>query len=99
MKNKQDMKNIILLRNLPSNIIDEAIIVLKDSYPQDKIEAPKENKHIIDEATLLISEYIENYKKDKSQDKKIAEKYKKIKLVNKILILGSCICLGMTILF
>lgn len=27
---KQDMKNVIILKNLPSNLIDEAIMVVKD---------------------------------------------------------------------
>ena len=29
--NNLDMKNIIVLKDLPSNIIDEAIVILKDN--------------------------------------------------------------------
>ena len=76
------MKNIIILKNLPSNIVDEAFVILK---PNKKIKiedyAEKVNKekekvtkygsrdYMVKEAEMVISNYlsdIENEKKERS---------------------------------
>ena len=67
------MKNMVVLKNLPSNLVEEAIIILKSSKKVKKLEridkkskANKEKKkskikerdYIIKEAEMLISSYI-----------------------------------------
>ena len=66
------MKNIVVLKNLPSNIVDEAIIILNNSYKVkklQKIEIKQDNNNycekeernkeqIIKEAEMVISDYI-----------------------------------------
>ena len=34
--NQEKLKNIIILKDLPSNLIEEAIIILKDNNSKDK---------------------------------------------------------------
>ena len=99
---KNNLKNIIVLKNLPSNIVDEAIVILK---PNKKIEAvdnknkyienkPINNIHVINEAEMLVSNYIcklEN-KDKKSNNKNLKNKYQRLKkysmLISFILVLS-----------
>ncbi len=88
MENKQ-LKNMIVLKNLPSNMIEEAIVVLKKNK---KIEITKQlekkeavqcrmnsNEYIVKEAELVISSYISEIEKNKKAKKvkNIEQKYKK----------------------
>ena len=72
MENEK-MKNMVILKNLPSNLVEEAIIILKSSKKVKKLEkidkaekinkekqknTPKEKDYIIKEAEMLISNYI-----------------------------------------
>lgn len=65
------MKNMIVLRNLPSNIIDEAFVVLKSNKKVKNVEKieknkkvknqennKKDNEYVIKEAEILVSDYI-----------------------------------------
>lgn len=88
-----NLKNIVILRNLPSNIVEEAFVVLKPNkkiktakYIEEKnnnkkiIENPKE--YIIKEAELIVSDYISTLEKGQSTESiKIEKKYKKLKLL------------------
>lgn len=90
-----NLKNIVVLKKLPSNIIDEAIIVLKSSKKVKKLEKVEKNKNIINEekktkdkdyilkeAEMLVNNYvskIENKQERKIIDKNIKEKYSKLK--------------------
>ena len=71
--NTGNLKNIVVLKDLPSNLIEEAIVVLKENKKIPKLEPAstekKENnsespkvinskEYIIKEAQMLISEYI-----------------------------------------
>ena len=89
------MKNMIVLKNLPSNIVDEAFVILK---PNSKIKvedyAEKCTKfgakdYMIKEAEMIISNYlsdIENEKRLKSMRiDKIELKYKRLKALTFIL--------------
>lgn len=89
------MKNIVVLKNLPSNIVDEAIVILKQNKKIKKFEHAEKKKqtvnkdierkndeYILKEAELLISNYIE--KNQESGKKEILKKherrkYKKLK--------------------
>lgn len=75
-----NMKNIVVLRNLPSNMIEEAIVILKanvDLRKQEVNDNKKENvkvgakskigatDYIIKEAESVVSNYISNMEKPK----------------------------------
>lgn len=84
--NQSGLKNMVVLRNLPSNLIEEAIIVLKSNKNIKQIEKIDKNKikekpkeklkerdYIQKEAEMLISSYIkriEDRKKEKNEIKK-----------------------------
>lgn len=89
-----NMKNIVVLKNLPSNLVDEAIVILKTKKYAKKLQLAekKSNKinmqeknnedYVIKEAESVIASYIskiENGKKIKKSNNNIAEKYKKLK--------------------
>ena len=72
------MRNIVILKNLPSNLIEEAFIVLKKNQKIKKMEYAEtksdafsdareqgENAYVVKEAEMLISDYI---KKIETQD-------------------------------
>lgn len=90
-----NLKNMVVLKNLPSNIVDEAIIILKNSKKIKKLEKVENNKttnkkekqttqkdYILKEAEMLVNSYvskIENKEDKKIADNKMQQKYKKIK--------------------
>lgn len=92
-----NMKNIVVLKNLPSNLVEEAIVVLKNTNKikqykvleqkkeKTKIESKKcedSQKYIIREAEMLISNYISDIEKSKSNNKnnqKLEKKYHRLK--------------------
>ena len=95
--NNLDMKNIIVLKDLPSNIIDEAIVILKDNKikKREKSENASEfmNSNVISEAQNVISEYIERLerpKKERQNEKKLLLKYKRLQILS-ILVTGGMI--------
>lgn len=71
------MKNIVVLKNLPSNIVDEAIMVLKPnkkvkniqyikrSEEKEKVQKP-ENGYIVKEAEMLISNYLKEIEESRN---------------------------------
>lgn len=89
-----DMKNMVVLKNLPSNMVEEAIIIFKESQKVKQKEfidkgkkvnlAQKQTKsrdYILKEAEMLVTDYInkiENKKKLKNNNE-IINKYKKLK--------------------
>lgn len=110
----ENMKNMIVLKNLPSNIVDEAIVILKPNIKLKSLNIPEKNsvknkknkeiksknpkKYIINEAEMVVSNYIskiENEKKNVSKvNKKIENKYKRVRALAMflgILFLFSCI--------
>lgn len=93
------MKNIVVLKNLPSNLVEEAFIILKSNklaqslkYIEKKETAkPKENNnkskdYIVREAEMVISNYISSLeKKEKKPDtSKIKNRYKWLKIYSVI---------------
>ena len=84
--NTSNMKKMIVLKDLPSNIVEEAIVVLKSNLDIKKYEFAenidtkqtktlKSNKeksgdYIIKEAESVISNYISNLEKPKEIEKK-----------------------------
>lgn len=90
------MKNIVVLKNLPSNLVEEAIVILKTNKYAKRLEhidknnannnciKNKENKdYVVREAESVISNYITKIEKNKNEKapiKNIEKKYKKLKL-------------------
>lgn len=93
-----NLKNMVVLKSLPSNIVEEAIVILKKNIkvkefePQNNAETKnkinnKESEnnqkdYIVKEAEMLVNDYIstmENNKKKEQLNKKINDKYKKMK--------------------
>ena len=89
------VKNIVVLKSLPSNIVEEAIIILKSNKYAKKLQIIEKNnnkeleqaesngkEYIIKEAEALLSGYIskiENNRCIERPNKSLKEKYKKLK--------------------
>lgn len=92
---KNNLKNIVVLKNLPSNIVDEAIVILKPNKKIKKVEVFEKsnnkkninqelnnNMHIVNEAEMLVNQYIcelEKKGKNPNTDSLIKEKYQRLK--------------------
>ena len=94
-----NLKNIIILKNLPSNLIDEAIVVLKqnvssktynkvkDGQTGNNQEKKKNNDYVVNEAQMHIAEYISNlnHKNTSTQNRELERKYLRLKRITKLL--------------
>lgn len=93
--NENKMKNMVVIRNLPSNIVEEAYIVLKPNQKLKKqVENSKEEQknvsdYVVKEAEMVLNNYISNIEETKkgktSEARKIERKYKKLKNITLIL--------------
>ncbi len=105
---KSQMKNMVVLRNLPSNLIEEAIIVFKTVKSAkefqyiDKIESTKndQNKkntkdYMVHEAESVISNYIKNNEKKTTRvnNSNVNKNYKRLKLYSIIVSIAFLIAL------
>jgi len=94
---KANMKNMVVLKDLPSNIVEEAIIILKPNVKLKSLNLSesknsgnklKQNseKYIINEAEMVISDYLSNIEKKKKfefmTNNKLEKKYKKAKIIS-----------------
>ena len=94
MENSQ-MKNIVVLKNLPSNMIEEAIVILKskksarefqyidkDTKTIKQKDSKDKKDFIIKEAESVISNYIDSSEKNnkKKENSTIKKKYKRLKI-------------------
>lgn len=93
MKNMESMRNIIRIKDVPSNTIEEAIIILKENKKVKKYEysnkfkkinqkSDEDNKFVIKEAELIISDYLSKSEANENDNKK---KIKKLKFTSVIL--------------
>lgn len=99
------LKNIIVLKGMASNVVQEAIVILKPNVDLEKSSNIIKNKdHNIEnnkkKSVVLEAEYvIKNYIKEientntKRKNKKIEKKYKYSKILNIILLIGFIISL------
>ncbi len=75
-----NMKNMVVLKNLPSNLVEEAIVILKSSKKVKKLQkidkgnqvkkeqdVKKEKDYILKEAEMLISSYISKLENNREQ--------------------------------
>ena len=67
--NPNQMKNMIVLKDLPSNLIDEAFIILKNNKKikalerienknNSKLQKENSREYIVKEAEMIISNYL-----------------------------------------
>ncbi len=88
---QNNLKNIIVLKDLPSNIVEEAIVILKTNKKAKKVQKiekrkkaneqekkPKQSDYILKEAELLVSNYITGIE-EKKEAKKENSKQSEIK--------------------
>lgn len=89
-----DMKNMVVLKNLPSNMVEEAIIIFKENQKvmekelidkSNKINfnetQPKSKEYILKEAEMLVTDYInkiEEKSKTNKTEKNLKSKYKNL---------------------
>ena len=85
---ESNFKNTIVLKNIPSNIIEEAIIVLKQDkkvWELKKIENSKEKgieekqsplkkDYVVKEAEMIVADYMKGINKRKKQKEEIKNK-------------------------
>lgn len=105
---KSQMRNMVVLRNLPSNLIEEAIVVFKtvkgakEFQYIDKIESTKndQNKkntkdYMVHEAESVISNYIKNNEKKTTSvnNSNVNKNYKRLKLYSIIVSIAFLIAL------
>ena len=80
--NMSDMKNIVILKDLPSNLVDEAIVFLKQNQKIKKLEYieniekfkeggqnDKNKDFLANEAKLVIADYILKIEKENNSTK------------------------------
>lgn len=102
-----NMKNMVILKNLPSNLVEEAIIILKSSKKVKKLEKvdknnnrnqaetiKKEKDYILKEAEMLVSSYI-----SKIEDKQEQKQYTTIKNSKKYIRLKKYALLSSLVIF
>lgn len=111
--NQSALKNMVVLKNLPSNIIEEAIIIFKTNIKiiqNEKVEKnlkDRENKiinnkkqddYILKEAEMLVSNYITRIEQKKKEKNEIQKKINhKCKRLKEYLIIMGIIILFETI--
>ena len=103
------MRNTVILKNLPSNLIEEAFVVLKKNQKIKKFEyvdnqtesfsfdsnQDENNEYIVKEAELLITNYIEKIEKQDLCGNKVRTTFeKKYKNMKKITMVLAGVLLG-----
>lgn len=98
--NTNQMKNMIVLKNLPSNIVEEAIIILKNNKKiksLDRVEKQTGNsmekqssgEYIVKEAEIVIGNYLSKIEKEKQMKsysvRQIENRYKRMKILSIVL--------------
>lgn len=89
------LKNMIVLKNLPSNLVEEAIVILKSNQNVKKLEKierkrnggkeklpVEQQEYIVKEAEMLVNQYVSKLEKKKEKEifnKEIKKKYKMLK--------------------
>ena len=84
----EGLKNMIVVKNIPSNIVEEAFFIVKENLKIEKLDINKkiENKLIVKEAEDIIQscESIIEKNKENNAIQKIEKKYKRLKILTGI---------------
>lgn len=94
--NESKMKNMVILKNLPSNIVEEAYVILKPNKnfrtSGTKQEGSSERitaDYVVKEAEIVVNNYLEKIEEKKHiksiEIEKIKRKYSKMKKASLIL--------------
>lgn len=108
-----DMKNMIVLKNLPSNLVEEAIIILKENNKIHKYQTISPNEenieeeekeqtgYIVKDAEMVIKSYLDrienNSPKKERTIKKLEKRYKNSIRLNLFLFLTTIVGIIFTI--
>lgn len=108
------MKNMIVLKNLPSNMVEEAFVVFKDNVKIHKLQKVEKNKvkekdekakskeYMVKEAQMIVEDYISKIEKREyelgSGNIKLREKYKRLKALTIFLAMFSILSLFLILL-
>ena len=111
---QNDMKNIIVLKDLPSNLIEEAIVFLKENKKihkyqmvdakenKEKQEKEQDNQYIVKEAEMVLKSYTENLEKQspkwKNNMKKLEKRYKNSVKLNFVFLFTSVLTIVFSLL-
>lgn len=94
------LKNIIVLKGMASNVVQEAIVILRPNIEFEKCNSLYKNKEnnlfntkkksVVSEAEYVISNYIKEIEttNSKRKSKKLENKYKFSKILNVILFIS-----------
>ena len=88
-----NLKNIVVLKNLPSNLVEEAFVILKPNHKLEYISKKEEksekefnndsNNYIVKEAEMVITSFLrKNDNLSKREVEKLKRKNKKLKITN-----------------
>lgn len=94
--NESKMKNMVVLKNLPSNIVEEAYVILKPNKNFKQNIEKQENQntritsdYVVKEAEMVVSNYLSKIEEKKTfrnlEVEKIKRKYKKLKNTSAVL--------------
>ena len=102
-----DMKNMIVLKNLPSNLVEEAIVILKENNKIHKYQTISPNEqnleeeekeqtgYIVKDAEMVIKYYLDrienNSPKKERTIKKLEKRYKNSIRLNLFLLLTTIV--------
>lgn len=100
-----NLKNMVVLKNLPSNLVEEAIVILKSNKKVKRLEKVekvrnsnevqkeiKEKEYILKEAEMLVSNYISKIEDTKKQESTFSKnKNKKFKILKRYAYISSLI--------
>ena len=104
-----NLKNIVVLKNLPSNLVDEAIVIVKSKKTAKKLELIEKSSgtkykknnnlenYVIKEAENVVINYIANLEKNKNKKNtynNIEIKYKKIRAYSIIISMILFFCIA-----
>ena len=96
----EKMRNMIVLKNLPSNIVDEAFVILRNNKRAkvlNKIDSKEDNQqlksssddYILKEAEMVISNYLSKFENERQLKnysmRKLEKKCKRLKWLSLIL--------------
>lgn len=109
---ESNLKNMVVLKNLPSNLVEEAIVILKSNTKVKKLQKVEKNKiteyknnekkdkdYILKEAEMLVSNYISNIEEEKNKKEMINKKAsKKYKRLKKYAYISSFVILVQAII-
>lgn len=107
---ESNLRNMVVLKDLPSNLVEEAIVILKSSKDAKKLEKVNKNKsidniekrridkeYILKEAEMLISNYILKIE-DNNKNKYKIQKNKNYKRLKNYAYLSTALILIETII-